>query len=87
MTTKKELPLHASTLVADYLRPAGICSRSADQKAQRFGFHTPPAGEQLVCEQAKIGAEDGAGHPAQFYKDTDNADLYTQERSDEARAE
>jgi hypothetical protein len=50
--TAKKLPLHASILVADYLRLAAPCSRSADQKAHVSGF----AGEQLVCEQAKIGA-------------------------------
>ena len=87
MTTKKELPLHASTLVADYLRPAAPAAGVQTRKRNASGFTLRQPVNNWSVIQAKIGAEDGAGHPAQFYKDTDNADLYTQERSDEARAE
>ena len=38
MTTKKELPLHASTLVADYLRPAASAAGVQTRKRNASGF-------------------------------------------------
>jgi hypothetical protein len=84
---KKELPLRASILVADYLHRAAPAAGVQIAQGIASDYTISAIHSGTGSEQGEGRAEDRARNPAQFFKDTDDADLYTQEGSDEARAE
>ena len=83
---KKELPLRASILVADYLRRAAPAAGVQIAQGHRFGTtQSPPFTQQLAVNKAKVEPKTVQGI-LRHSKIQTTLDFYTQEESDEARA-
>jgi integrase len=86
MRAKGRKPLYASSLVADYLRPAARKAGVQIEDGQRFGLHNLRHSlSNWLVNKAKVEPKTVQGI-LRHAKIQTTFDLYTQEDSDETRA-